>query len=1000
MLPPNVATSVTPTPRRVPEPYLRAEIAAFPLASEEAFRKSLLRLEPELGLLELDPRRRDDNPTRELWRTCESQFAQHTGWSLDRLVSARDLGWFGSPENNPGPVLMHRYLRTLACRHLERRAGVTEIKENMDLTAIDAAMHYHWLTFTLPEDLLLAALDVEPAPVRVEWEPPSLVRRLLDTGVAEIHQHVGAGMDFPLLWASALAAIATPEVKENELISGGAPFSNGRYMVRWLLAAAVARCALAEYLIRGIRGDNDFRAFLSGFLTPPDSSLPAKNTHDFRAESQDSSTQPKNSNESEAEGERILRNSAWTPRRRETLAAALRALAAGNHERLPEMEPLRDLYADIHPTALMLRDYPVKSVADAFERCDPIAVRLGLHGENVGERWFLRHALAYLAYLDESAGEGNIPNDELFACLFWQTVRVRCQYYRTVVERPLTGGLQWFLRFYDRLGELRKPLGPIFPQVSYHVAGEGHRIRALELRTHPSDTAIKAGEKVLEFLQSWREVLRDTRGSAFEPELGVVFHFVKERDIELTRRQGVPPAFWADTHAEPYKEGMGRTDVEHGRYAGYFAEQCRKALALGELIRAVPSCLWIVRGLDVATDELGIPTWVLVPLFRHVLDESRKASILKARDAGPPLRVTAHVGEDFRHLLEGMRRIYEQVHYILGGTPGRLGHAIALGVDPKTWAESVGSVLMPAEERLWDLVWEWRLYSKYRIKPEYAAQAPPGRVEVLLNQVRQLSDLVFGRSGYRVEELAEAHRALHRLLVPPYVAEPMVEGGFDTFLKAAKSLKTRSSKTRSIQQQIHPPRRIGRLLEAYLDDESTFRRGQTLIDVPISGDEVAALTVVQYALRHGIARSGIVVEVNPSSNLLIGDLLDLRNHPILRLFPPAPEPGGPPPVGIALGSDDPLTFSTQLLREYTLLHQAACAAGYPERVVQEWLESIRHIGMDARFTRAWRPNALSKTNDLIRDLSEYLHVPNKQDSVCFDEYLITRLARLQNMTDC
>ncbi|MDD1632420.1 MAG: hypothetical protein LUP91_09455, partial [Methylococcaceae bacterium] len=99
------------------------------------------------------------------------------------------------------------------------------------------------------------------------------------------------------------------------------------------------------------------------------------------------------------------------------------------------------------------------------------------------------------------------------------------------------------------------------------------------------------------------------------------------------------------------------------------------------------------------------------------------------------------------------------------------------------------------------------------------------------------------------------------------------------------------------------------------------------------------------------------------------------NHPILRLFPPIPDPDGPPPVAIALGSDDPLTFSTQLLREYTLLHQAACAAGYPERIVQEWLESIRQTGMDARFTRAWRPNAEKKTELLIRDLSRYLHMP-------------------------
>ncbi len=921
-------------PKRIPEPYLRAEIAAFPLSSEESFRSALLELDPQLG---------EDNRTRNLWRACENQFAPHTGWSLDRLVSSRDRGWFGlQSDHMPMPVPMHRYLRSLAGSHLVARGGVTEIEESTELSSLDATTHYRWLTITMPEDLLLSALGVEPPPMSVDIDPPLLVRHLLDSGVAEIHQHIGAGMDFPLLWVSALAAIASPDVEENELESPGAPLSNGKFLVRWLLAAAVARCALAEHLIRG---GYDFRDFLCNEFLDSAQAPPDDNEEDFTP------TWKQNL------------HPAWTPRRREMLVAVLDALASGDDKRLPEIEPLRDLYSDIHPTALKLRDYPIKSVQDAFQRCDPIAVRLDLRGENVGERWLLHHSLAYLDKGDEGPGD---QYDEHFARIFWQTVRVRCQYYRAVVERPLTGGLQWFIRFYDRVGKLRAPLNPILPEISYQVAGERHRIKALELRTSMGNTAIEIGECALSYVQSWQHVLRQNSGSIFEPEMGVIFHFIKSRDYDKAWPEGVPAAFWAGTHTEPYKSG---TDVEHGRYVGYFAGQCCKARALAELIQSVPSSLWLIRGLDVASDELGVPTWVLAPLFRHILDEAAKVSILEG--AGPPLRVTAHVGEDFRHLLEGMRRIYEQVHYILGNTPGRLGHAVALGVDPQTWAESVGSILMSAEDRLWDLVWEWRLYSKYRIKPEYAAAAPTGRVDVLLNQVRELSDLVYGKHGYQVEELAEAHHMLHRFLVPPFVKKPLVDGGFDTFLNGARSIKSWSGHER----RVHAQRRVGKILETYFDDEQVFRRGQTLIDVPVCMNEVAALTAVQHGLRRGIAQSGIVVEVNPSSNLLIGDLLDLRNHPILRLFPPVPEPSDPPPVMIALGSDDPLTFSTQLLREYTLLHQAARAAGYPERIVQDWLETIRRTGMDARFARAWKPCAEKMAESLIRDLSEYLYLP-------------------------
>ncbi len=918
--------NTTAAPRRIPEAYLRAEIAAYPLAGEAAFGS---------GLRVLDPGLAANSPTAQLWRACEAQFAQHTGWSLDRLVSARDRGWFGAAASRAGDatkVPMHRYLRTLASSHLVSRAGMTEIEDSSDLSALDAAAHYRWLMLTMPEDLLLCALDVDPPPSSVDLDPPLLIRHLLDSGVAEIHQHVGAGMDFPLLWASALAAIASPDLADDALHSPGAPLGDGRQLLRWLLAAAVARCALAEHLIRG---GPDLQRFLQREYLGAD---PATQRHP-----------------------------AWTPRRRETLVDTLAALTRGDASRLPALAPLRDLYADIHPGALRLGDWPLTSVQDAFERCDPIAVRLGLRGRNVGERWLLQHAMAHM-FAGEADPQGR--GDPAFARLFWQAARVRCQVYRALVQRPLTGGLQWFTRFYRRIGKLRAPLQPILPEVCYSVdglsAGSGHGIKALELRTSADDSAMVIAEGLLGMLQSWQRVLAGSAGPTFEPEFGVLFHFVKSRDAASAWAGGLPPAFWSSTHAQPDK---GALDVQHGRYASYFAEQCVKARALAELIQAVPSSLWLVRGLDVADDELAVPTWVLAPLFRHVTDAAARASVRPG--AGPPLRLTAHVGEDFRHLMEGLRHIDEQLHYVMGYSAGRLGHAVALGVEPQGWAESVGTILMPAEERLWDLVWEWRLYSRYKIKPEFAAEAPPGRVEVVLNQLRAVSDLVHGGQGYPVEQLAEAHHLLHRFMLPPFTARPQVDGGFDSFQAAARRIRD----WRQPGRQVHAPVAVSKILLGHLSDGAVFRRGQTLIDLPIHAGEVAALNAVQRALRRGIAQSGIVVEVNPSSNLLIGDLLDLRHHPILRLFPPQREAGDAPPVMIALGSDDPLTFGTQLLREYSLLHQAAVAAGYPERVVQDWLDAIRRTGMDARFTRAWKPGAQAMADRLVCDLSRFLSLP-------------------------
>lgn len=912
------SSSVVATPGRVPEGYLHAEIASFPLASETAFRSALVALDPTLA---------DGSPTRALWRVCEAQTADHTSWSLDRLVAIRDRTWFDTGSARTGEraaaVSMTTYLRNLARTHFEPAPGLTFVAQPDGDAGPDPEMRRRWLSFALPEDLLLGGLGVEPAPQRVVSDAPLLMRRLLDLGVAEIHQHVGAGMEFSLLWTSALAALATDDVTEDALAGPGASFSGGGLLVRWLLAAAVARCVLGEHLARTASGRGE--ATLSTYLA----ALAERRTQPVAA-------------------------------RTRQILAALGALAGGDDARLPGFLELRDLYAELHPGARELAHRPLASVEDAYRRCDPLAVRMGLGGRDAGERWWMREGLAYIEERD----------DPLFTALFWQVVRLRVQYYRAIVERPMTAGLQWFIRFYDRIGKLRAPLAPILVEASFFAAGAGRPIAALEVRTSVGETATKIAEDLLQNLRSWRRVLARASERPTAPEFGVVLHFVKTRDADASRpwARGAPQAFWAGTHAEPIVRADTRTglrDLRPGRFLAFFCAQAARARAIAELVEAAPEALWLLRGVDIAADELGVPTWVFVPLYQYVRQAADIASLRP--QAGPPLGATAHVGEDFRHLLEGLRRIYEQTRYLLGRGGGRLGHAVALGVNPRSWAESAGTVAMPAEERLWDVVFEWRLYTGHRTPAEFTVAPPAGRIERLHNAMSELSDRVLG-AVYTPQDLGEAHHGLHSFLAPDDLGPaPAVTGGLDVFARALDRL-ARADK-------VYDHRRVATILRSVLEDEQVFRRGQSLIDVPNDDAELAALDAIQAGVRRGVAHRGIVVEVNPSSNLLIGDLADLRNHPILRLFPVEREPGDPPPIAIAVGSDDPVTFSTSLLHEYVLLHQCARAAGYPERSVQAWLESIRRNGMDARMTVAW-PTATDGSEMIGAALARFLGEPS------------------------
>lgn len=907
------------TPRLVPEAYVRAEIASFPLVGLSAFEQAITELAPAV----------DDERTQRLWSACERKLSEH-GWSLDRLIAIRDFFWFRDWRSRGpamGPLPLHQYLRNLANAHLKREYGVTEIEHRDDTPAFDAITHYRWLSFALPDDLLLTATGVDPPPSRVDIEPPLVVRRLLDRGVAEIHQHVSAGMDFPTLWASILAALASPNLREDVIESPNLIFGDSGTTIRWLLAAATVRALLAEFLLRQrVSGERD------GFL-------------DFVW--------------------RLIPR--WRPHLRRTTERALIALHRGLKDALPTFQALRALYEEVHPGGRTLTTDPPRTLEALWRRCDPIATRLHLSRRNAGEEWLVLHALRWL---DDQERAQRDEGDLSFERLFWQVVRLRCMAYQTVVQRPMTAGLQWFVRFHGRLKNLRPVLRRARAEISFQVAGRDQPIAGLELRTGASRTPFELAEDLSSLLESWRHVLRQTGTAArgLEPEFGTVLSFSKERDRGKKWARGNPPAYGMEMHSEPEPIQILQPG---GRFSIYFAAQSEKAQAIVDLLQEIPTMLWLVRGIDVAADELSVPTWVLAPLYYYAETWSAHAAVTCSGHFVPsPMRMTAHVGEDFRHLMEGLRRVFESVRYLLERAGGRLGHATALGYEPRLWAESVGSVMMPAEERLWDLVFEWRLYTQYRIAAEFRAAAPPGRAAVIENQIRDISYRIYGRP-HEPNDLAEVHHVLHRMFRPPVSFLDEEAGlGSDVFARSLRELN---------RDRVRNHRRVFGILRQYRENEEVFVRGQHLVDVLLDESEVAALYSVQEAMRRCVGMRGIVVEVNPSSNLLIGNLLDLRRHPMLRLSPPEPEPeaNAPPPVHIAVGSDDPITFSTYLLREYSLLYETAMSAGYSEKVVQDWLATIRQTSMDSRFTLSWKPTAGAIADKLLRELDDYLLRPRR-----------------------
>jgi hypothetical protein len=564
----------------------------------------------------------------------------------------------------------------------------------------------------------------------------------------------------------------------------------------------------------------------------------------------------------------------------------------------PTFADVRALYEALTPGARPA------SLADVH-RCDPIA-RLTAY-DGMGSTPEMRFVADGLRYLRELAQRSR--DDGTFTKLFWQTLRVRTMVYRHVVQRPMTPGLQWFVRTYRRLKPFRQALSTsIMVESAANVCGVGRGLRSLELRTAP-DGRIADMLKLVRDTEKGVQRIRG-RPDASDLEVGVVLHFTKSRGRDTF--DGIPSAHWIDSEARP----SGTRNLAGYRYADFYCQRRVEALAFAGVLLRFPHVLSMIRGVDVCTDELGVPTWVMVPLLRYVREASAIASAYldRAGLAIPALRTTVHAGEDFVHLLGGLRRIDEAIRCFKLRAGDRLGHGVALGVDPRAWAANAGPIPMLVEERLLDLSWEWSWWTRT------SQGAATDRLALLQREIARLSTQLFG------SELS------------PYAMECLVAD-----LHTERTLSALGFPTKPLRRDHRRP-----YSHMYLTSKQLFDAGRHIEWID-PATEAEALVQIQSGLRRQVGRCGLTVEVNPSSNLLIANLSDLAHHPLWRLKPPRGD-GEVPPLPISVGSDDPITFATKLPEEYGLLYDTLLAAGLSDDQAQGWVDQLRRRGLETRFT--------------------------------------------------
>lgn len=940
----------------IPFEHVEAELAAFPLASEASFR---------LGTAFLDPivSRKAD-----LWRAAERDILSTLpSVPPDEAVAIRDELWFNSSNSDhpmDAPVPLVEYIRRLARSYLDssgRPVGIVESEaETRRTSAPEARLRWSWMCRALPPDLLRVARNIVDADEDPFPLSPFVEQVLRDRGFAETHLHLGGSPDFSLAWAALMQGLTDNESKHSDFESPGACFEHGRNLCLWILYAAVVRLVLADWLYHATSlsaSSNKLLEFASSRpgrkFTVLEHNRLANLLFEFRRGRWIESHQAHRfGNTQESLSKRFA----------QTRSLYIRLIGP------PDLIRNRDVERDA------LRRRNAQTRQDVYLN-DPLARVVGWHPTEAvsPETLFVAKALQRIEYDLEHDN-----NESDFASLFWQMMRIRCLLYRHVVQRPLTPGLQWFVRFFARIKPLRKNISEmVLASTAARSSGKVVGLRSLEVRLGTEESVSDCMKKVRDLEMAthpkgtyaeWRstrllteettEGLVREKAEAMKFEVGALFHFSRKRGGGWER--GSLNAYGLD-HSYP---GMPPTSskrlIDAGnpsgfRFARFYMRQRRHAQALVSVFQKYPRALRTVRGIDLCTDEAGVPVWVMAPLVHWVRQAGRQAAVqLKRRGEFriPALRASVHAGEDFVHLLTGLRRLDEAVTYLRLEEGDRLGHALSLGVDPSVWSDRIGRVVQTREERLFDLTWEWRSYADYS---EHGVGAASERLAYLRTEIVRLARLIFDRSCVP-EDLMDFIDLLHN----------------EKHLSAAGFPDQPTRLAGDLRQPERPPnethtQRSQALLRAYLGEEKTWRQGRVpeTTDLRKVRHEQAALSQLQDGLRRKVGKLSLTIEVNPSSNLLIGDLGNFVGHPLWRLRPVVPE-GDVSPLSVCIGSDDPLTFATTLPHEYQLLFDALILMGRSHDEAMKWIDDARNAGMQSRFTLP--PD--------LEQISKGLRVPN------------------------
>lgn len=507
---------------------------------------------------------------------------------------------------------------------------------------------------------------------------------------------------------------------------------------------------------------------------------------------------------------------------------------------------------------------------------------------------------------------------ELAALLHYYLLLMH-QFFRLLVQHPDQNGFDQFQ--YITLDGAREAVESettqSFKQRFVQFCGMyGAELALLEARFSPKKS-IESNVRLLKHLwEGYKEAMREEcRASRPVYDIALIAHFIKEQE------------------RQPY------IDRRYHALRDSYMHKAKVLIATQRRLRiSDPELAQRLVAKDAASNELETPPEVFAPVFRYLKRHGISAT-------------TYHAGEDFRHVLCGMRAVYEAFYFLEMGSGDRIGHATAIGIDPDCCCETSGTdIFCQQGEWLDSLVWlTWMLHRHPKLA-DLRQQVPS-----FVPDIEKLYRKIYQKDCPELPVLWDAWRL--RTLDPQILDKKIIISS-DTrsevlLLKRLQESMGKHRYEKAEKESMEKEHRYKKAEKEFRSYHEKKYRGAYENIIGISSHQqppVEMLRAVQDAIIQDLRDNRVAVEVLPTSNVRISHYKETKQHHLLRWMDSSNERPAP---FIVLGTDDPGIFATTIRNEVALVLRRLNRM-YPSRseVPYEIIENLIRNGRSYAFSLA------------------------------------------------